>query len=98
MSPAARTMTMADRAAKLGLLVEVEAEAHGAGAGVTLHHFYRGGTKLYEGTPAEGHAFLSGYAAATPTEPTDERERVALGLDPLPDDTPALDPPWWEHR
>ena len=26
-------------------------------------------------------------------EPTDESEQVAMGLDPIPDDTPSLDPP-----
>ena len=31
-------------------------------------------------------------------EPTDESEQVAMGLDPIPDDTPSLDPPWWEAR
>ena len=62
MTAAARTMTLADRAAKLSL--RIEHEPHGAGAGITLHTVYREGRWLYQGTEAETHAFLDGYSAA----------------------------------
>ena len=62
MTAAARTMTLVDRAAKLGL--RVENVPHGAGAGVTLHTVFRGGCWLFQGTAAEAHAFLDGYGAA----------------------------------
>ena len=67
MTAAARSMTLADRAAKLGL--RVEDEPHGAGAGITLHTVFREGQRLYQGTAAEAHAFLDGYSAAVGLSP-----------------------------
>ena len=61
MTAAARTMTLADRAAKHGL--RVEHELHGVTAGAALYTVYRGGQWLFQGTEAETHAFLDGYAA-----------------------------------
>ena len=57
-----RTMTLADRAAKLGLRVEVE--PHGAGAGIAGYTVFRGGQWLFQGTAVEAHAYLDGYDAA----------------------------------
>ena len=55
-------MTLADKAAKLGL--RVETEQHAAGAGVSRHTVFRGGQWLFQGTAAQTHAFLDGYGAA----------------------------------
>ena len=62
MTAAARTMTLADRAAKLRL--RVETEPHGAAAGVTGYTVFRGGQWLFHGTEAKTHAYLDGYGAA----------------------------------
>ena len=62
MTVAVRTMTLADRATKLGL--RVEHELHGVTAGAALYTVYRGGQWLFQGTEAETHAFLDGYEAA----------------------------------
>ena len=58
----AQTMTLADRAAKLRLRVEIE--PHGAGAGIAGYTVFRGGQWLFQGTAAEAHAYLDGYGAA----------------------------------
>ena len=62
MTAVARTMTLADRAAKLGL--RVEHELHGVTAGAARYTVFRAGQWLFQGTEVETHAFLDGYGAA----------------------------------
>lgn len=62
MTASARSMTLADRAAKLGL--RVETEPHGVGAAGAGYTVFRGGKWLSHGTEAEAHAFLDGYGTA----------------------------------
>ena len=86
-----------DAASLMALIAELE-----AGRAARVHEsvcpICEGDGRLAIVTRPGRHTTCQHCGGSGKREPTDERVCEGLGLPLMPDDSPALDPPWWEAR